>query len=206
MKSVFYTVIRFLLGVPVKLIFLIRVKGKKNEPKREEGPYLVCANHQTALDPIFIALATRRQQPHFMAKAELFKVPFLGFLVRRLGAFPVSRGKNNVGAVKHTIELLESGRSAGLFPQGTRCAGKDPRDCTIKYGAGMIAAHAKVQVLPMHIKMKHYKWRFLRPVRVVVGKPISFESFGYQEGVPGEYARISNMIYEEICRLGEEEK
>ena len=204
MKSVFYTVIHFLLALPAKLIFLLRVKGRKNEPKKAEGPYLVCANHQSVLDPVFIAIATRRQQPHFMAKEELFRVPVLGFLVRRLGAYPVSRGKNDVGAVKRTIHLLESGKSVGMFPQGTRCREKNPRDCKIKYGAGLIAAHAKVQVLPVHIKMKNYKWHFFRPVKVIIGEPIPFEKFGYQEGVPGEYARISEMIYDEICRLGEE--
>lgn len=206
MKSVFYVIIHFLLALPAKLLFLLRVKGRKNEPKKADGPYLVCANHQSVLDPVFIAIATRRQQPHFMAKAELFRVPVIGFLVRHLGAYPVSRGKSDVGAVKHAIHLLESGRSVGMFPQGTRCSEQNPRDCKIKYGAGLIASHAKAQVLPVHIKMKHYKWRFFRPVKVIIGEPIPFEKFGYQEGVPGEYARISQMIYDEICRLGEEEK
>lgn len=206
MKSVFYVIIHFLLALPAKLLFLLRVKGRKNEPKKADGPYLVCANHQSVLDPVFIAIATRRQQPHFMAKAELFRVPVIGFLVRHLGAYPVSRGKSDVGAVKHAIHLLESGRSVGMFPQGTRCSEQNPRDCKIKYGAGLIASHAKAQVLPVHIKMKHYKWRFFRPVKVIIGKPIPFEKFGYQEGVPGEYARISQMIYDEICRLDEEEK
>ena len=100
MKSAFYVVIRFLLGLPARLLFRIRRKGAKNEPTRAEGPYLVCANHQTLLDVIFIAASLKRQQPHFMAKAELFKVPVIGWLVRKLGAFPVSRGKGDVGAVK----------------------------------------------------------------------------------------------------------
>ena len=204
MKSVFYTVIRALLGFPARLLFRVRRIGRKNEPKREDGPYLVCANHQTVLDVVFIAASLKRQQPHFMAKAELFRVPFLGWLVRKLGAFPVSRGKGDVGAVKHAINLLKSGRSVGMFPQGTRCPERDPRECKIKFGAGMIAARAGVAVLPVHIKMKNYKWRFLRRVKVIVGDPIPFEKFEYREGEAGEYARMTEMIYAEICRLGEE--
>ena len=204
MKSVLYRIIRGLLGFPVRVIFRIRYRNRKKEPTRAEGPYLVCANHQTALDVVFIAATLKRQQPHFMAKAELFRVPFLGWLVRKLGAFPVSRGKGDVGAVKHAINLLKSGRSVGLFPQGTRCPEKDPRECNVKLGAGMIAAKAGVTVLPVHIKMKNYKWRFLRRVRVVIGDPIPFERFEYKEGESGEYARITEMIYDEICRLGEE--
>lgn len=203
MKSAFYTVIRALLGFPARLLFRVRRIGRKNEPKAEDGPYLVCANHQTVLDVVFIAASLKRQQPHFMAKAELFKVPVLGWLVRKLGAFPVSRGKGDVGAVKHSISLLKNGRSVGMFPQGTRCPEKDPRECKVKFGAGLIAAHTGATVLPVFIKMKHQKWRFLRRVTVIVGEPIPFEKFNYQEGVSGEYARITEMIYDEICRLGE---
>ncbi|MBQ9777329.1 MAG: 1-acyl-sn-glycerol-3-phosphate acyltransferase [Clostridia bacterium] len=205
MKNKFYAVLHFLLAWLVRIIFNMRVKGKKNEPKRAEGPYLVCCNHQSVLDPVFICAAMRRQQPHFMAKAELFKVPVLSWLVRHLGAYPVSRGKNDVGAVKHTVALLKGGRSVGMFPQGTRCPERLPRDCKIKFGAGMIAAHTGAQVLPVHIKMKNYKWRFLRRVTVIIGEPIPFERFGYDHEQSGEYARITTEIYDAICRLGEEQ-
>ena len=206
MKNKLYTVLHFLLAWLVCIIFNVRVQGRLNEPRRADGPYLVCANHQSVLDPIFICAAMRRQQPHFMAKAELFKVPFLGWLVRKLGAYPVSRGKNDVGAIKRTVGLIESGRSVGMFPQGTRCPEKLPRECKVKFGAGMIAAHTSVQILPVHIKIKNYKWRFLRRVTVIIGKPIRFESFGYDHAQSGEYARITGELYNEICRLGEEAK
>lgn len=203
MKSALYVIVRFILWLPATLLFRVHWKNRGNEPKRDQGPYLVCANHQTVLDVVFMALVLKRQQPHFMAKAELFRVPVLGWLVRKLGAFPVSRGKGDVGAVKHAVKLLKEGRCVGMFPQGTRCAGKELRDCRIKYGAGLIAAHAKAQVLPVYIKMKDRKWRFFRRVDVIVGEPIPFEHFEYKEGVAGEYGRMTEMIYEEICRLDE---
>ena len=138
MKSVFYVIIRTLLVIPAKLLFRVRVVGRKNEPKKGEGVYLVCANHQTVLDPVFLCIALRRQQPHFMGKESLFRVPVLGRLVRWLGAYPVSRGRSDVGAIKHTIKLIESGRSVGMFPQGTRCPGMDVRETKVKAGVGMI--------------------------------------------------------------------
>lgn len=205
MKSVFYTIFHFLLVIPVRLIFRIRVKGAKNEPKRKDGPYLICSNHQSVVDPVLICAATHRQQPHFMAKEELFRVPVLGHVVRWLGAYPVSRGKNDVGAVKKTIHMLENGISVGMFPQGTRCPERNPRDCKIKFGAAMIAAHANAQILPVYIKMKHQKWKFFRRVKVIIGEPIPFERFAYQPGVAGEYARIAGMIFDAVCRLGEED-
>ena len=207
MKSAFYAVFHFLFYWPVRLIFRMRVKDVlKNEPKRKEGPYIVCANHQSVIDPVLICAAMHRQQPHFMAKEELFRVPVLRHLVRWLGAYPVARGKNDVGAVKKTIHLLESGRSVGMFPQGTRCAGRPLRECPVKSGVAMIAAHTGAQILPVYLDMKDHTWKFFRRVRVIVGKPIPFESFGYDPEKQGEYARIAAAVYDEICRLGEETK
>ena len=206
MKSVVYRIVRTLIWLPVKLLFRVHWQDRGNEPKPEDGPYLVCANHQTALDVLFLCAVLRRQQPHFMAKAELFKVPLLGALVRKLGAFPVARGKGDVGAIKHAIRLLDEGRSVGVFPQGTRCPGRELRDCNVKAGAGMIAARTGAQVLPVYIKIKGRKWRFFRRVDVIVGKPIPFADFHYDAEASGEYARITGEIYEQICLLDEADR
>jgi 1-acyl-sn-glycerol-3-phosphate acyltransferase len=204
MKTRFYRFVRFLLAFPARILLRVHVTGRENEPTQESGPYLVCANHQTALDVFFLCIAMKRQQPNFMAKASLFRIPILGFLIRQLGAYPVNRNGKDVGAVKHVIKLLENGRSVGIFPQGTRCAGKPLRECEVKAGAGLIAARAGVQVLPVYIGMKDQKWKLFRRVDVVVGEPIPFEQFGYDKEQAGEYARISNEVYERICVLGEQ--
>ena len=190
-----------LAGLFRRIILRVHVVNPQNEPT--EGGVLVCANHIGASDPIVLATAFRQRQIFFMAKKELFRVPLLGWLIRVLGAFPVDRSGGDVGAIKRTIKLLENGYSVGMFPQGTRCAGKDPRDCRVKTGAAMIAAHAGAQILPVHIKMKNYTWKFFRRVTVVIGEPIPFESFAYDSEQQGEYARISEAVYAEICRLGD---
>ena len=181
-------------------LFGVRVHFADREPTSEN--YLLCCNHLSAVDPILLAAACKRQQPHFMAKKELFKIPILAGVIRMLGAFPVDRS-GDLGAIRTSVSLLESGRCVGMFPQGTRCPDRDPADCKIKFGAAMIAAHAGVQILPAHIKMKNYRWRFFRRVTVVLGEPIPFERFGYDAEKPGEYARIAGEVYAEICRLGE---
>ena len=203
MKSVFYVILRFLLWLPLKLIFRVRIRGRKNEPTRKDGPYLVCANHQSVLDVIFLCLALRRQQPHFMAKEGVFRVPVLRRLVKWLGAFPVARGRADVGAVKHSINLLKSGRTVGIFPQGTRCAGKALRDTSPKGGAGLISSRAGVQILPVFIQMKDQRWRFLRRVNVVIGKPITVEEIAFDENAKGEAMRISELAFNRICAMSE---
>ncbi len=185
-----------------KFFYNIKVVGAENIP--ENDGFLVCSNHFSATDPIKIAYAFRGHQVFFMAKKELFKVPVLSFLIRTLGAFPVDRSKADVGAVKHMLKLLESGESAGMFPQGTRHPNEDPRGTAVKNGAGMIAAKTGAWVVPVFIDQKNFKHRVFRRSRVTIGKPISPEELNYQHGVPGEYNRISQLIFDRICEVGVE--
>jgi 1-acyl-sn-glycerol-3-phosphate acyltransferase len=185
-----------------KVLYNIKIEGKENIPK-EDG-FLVCSNHFSATDPIKISYAFKGHQVHYMAKKELFKIPGLKQLITTLGAFPVDRSRADVGAIKHMLKLLESGESAAMFPQGTRHPEEDPRGTTVKTGAGMISARTNATVVPVFIHQKNFKHRMFRKSTVVIGKPIKFEEFGYDHEVQGEYARISNMIFERICKVGEE--
>ena len=97
----FYAGFAWLVGV----IFRIRVIGRENEP--DEGGFMVCANHTSATDPVVICYAFRKHQVRFMAKKELFKVPVVNWLVGLMGAFPVDRGGNDVGAIKKSVNLLK---------------------------------------------------------------------------------------------------
>lgn len=180
----------------------IKVVGKENIP--EGDGFLVCSNHYSATDPIKISYAFKGHQVHYMAKKELFKVPVLKSLIKTLGAFPVDRSRADVGAIKHMLRLLESGESAAMFPQGTRHPEEDPRETTVKTGAGMISAKTNATVVPVFLHQKNFKHRSFRRATVVIGKPIPFEEFGYDHEVPGEYARISNEIFNRICKVGEE--
>ena len=116
----------------------MKVRGTENEPTTEQGAYLVIANHRTWADPIYLACVLKHGQPHFMAKKELFKIPLLNLLIRALGAYPVNRGGADVGAVKHTIEMLKAGVCVGMFPQGHRYNKVDPRKTPVKTGAAFL--------------------------------------------------------------------
>ena len=204
MKSKSYVVFHFLFAWLIRLIFRIRVIGRENEPKRREGSYIVIANHISWADPIFICAATRHQQPHYMAKKELFKVPVLRRLVKSLGAYPVDRGGADVGAVKRSIKLLKDGYSVGVFPQGHRYPEVDPATTPVRSGVANFAIHSGASVLPAYIYTKNGRAKpFCRKV-VILGKPISVEEMHYQPEAPGEYARIAALLFAESCRLGEE--
>jgi 1-acyl-sn-glycerol-3-phosphate acyltransferase len=203
MKSKFYIVVRFcLLGI-VRFLFWVSFKGRDNEPKLSDGTYLVCANHISMLDPLFICAAMRQQQPRFMAKAELFKIPVFSSLLLKLGAFPVERNGADAGVLKKSIRMLGEGYSVGLFPQGTRRKGVDPKTTPVRGGAGLIASRSKAPVLPVYIKTKKNKLTLFGPVKVIVGEPISYEE--YTDGGQRDSAtEISNYIFSKICELDKE--
>jgi len=141
----------------------VKVEGKENIPKN--GPVLLYANHPRAWDMFLIAVFMRRRV-HYMAKAELFKNPILRFLLRSVGAFPVSRGKGDIGSVKNVFRLLEQGKVVGVFPEGTRTLKKDPRKR--KAGAAMMALYSKAPVLPVGVEWSN---KIFSKVRIVFGEP-----------------------------------
>lgn len=203
-RSRTYAVVKFLLTYPLRFLCNIRVRGLENEPTRDEGAYLVIANHRTWADPIYLCVALKHQQPHFMAKKELFKIPVLNVLIRALGAYPVNRGGADVSAVRHTIEMLKADVPVGMFPQGHRYNGVDPRTTSVKTGAAMIALKSDTPVLPVFIKVKNNKLHFLCKKEIIVGKPITPAEMGYDPEAPGEYQRVADFLFEKVCELGDE--
>ncbi len=206
--TVQYRIAHFLFAWLVRLVFLVRTVGKKNEPNKSKN-FIVCSNHISALDPIIIGAALRKHQPCYMAKKELFDVPVLKWIIKLLGAFPVNREGGNTGTVFRTIKMIKDGSTVGMFPQGTRHPAKDPRATKVRSGVGMIATKAKADILPVYLKVKGNKQGFLKPVKVIIGEPISFEELNYDPEAAAagknEYQRISEMIFDRICSLGEEE-
>ena len=83
------------------------VLGKENIPK---GAAMICANHSSVVDPIFIAFAFGIDcHIRVIAKAELYKVPVLSAVIKKLGAISVDRGILDMDAVKITLGCLKNG-------------------------------------------------------------------------------------------------
>ena len=199
----FYRGAHRVLAKLVLRLFRIRVHYAEREPA--EGNYLLCCNHTSALDPVVIAAALTRQQPHFMSKKELFRIPLLRGLLRILGAFPVDRS-GDVGALRTTVSLLAQGKCVGMFPQGTRCPGVAPKETVdrLKHGAGMLCLRAGVQVLPVCIRTKRNKLTLFGGADLIIGEPISFESLEVGEPCRAEYERLTHVIFDRICALYDE--
>ena len=201
MKTKFYIFIKAIIGPLAKFLFRLKFHGAENEPTEDEGPYIVICNHISNPDPVMICAGLKHQQPNYMAKKELFKVPLLGRLVKALGAYPVNRGGADVSAIKNTISILKSGRCVGIFPQGHREPGKTPMEANLKTGAAMVAVKTGATVLPCCIKTKDNKFRLFKRIDVYYGKPIKFEELEYNHEAAGEYLRITNLMFDRVCDL-----
>jgi 1-acyl-sn-glycerol-3-phosphate acyltransferase len=108
----------------------LRTEGHRRVPSG--GGVILAANHQSFLDPPFVAACLPRETS-FMARRSLFEIPLLGPIIVACNAFP--------------IERLRSGSALLLFPEGTRS--RDGRIGPLKGGLRMIAERAGVPVVPV---------------------------------------------------------
>lgn len=173
-------------------IYKLEVIGRENLPK--EGGVLLCANHISNFDPVALGLASHRPI-HFMAKQELFKVPLLGGIVRKLNAFPVKRGMSDREALRTGLKVLKEGHVLGLFPEGTRSkTGEIGKGLA---GAGFFALRSNATVIPVAI-IGPYK--AFNKVKVVFGRPIAMDEWRKKKGATSD---VTNVIMEEIKKLFE---
>lgn len=194
----FYRSLRKVLGPIIRAGMRIKTYGAEKEQR--EGPLLVCANHTAMLDVLSLAFSFKRQL-RFLGKKELFKIPLVGTFFRALGAYSVDRGAGDVAAIKKTLSILEEGEIVAMFPQGTRYRYIDPAKTEVKSGVGMMIYRSKVDVQPVFIRVKNYKYRFLRRKEVIIGDPIRYEEFGFSHGGSEEYERAARMVFDRILAL-----
>lgn len=130
----------------LNIYFRGRIYGAENVP--QEGPLVIVSNHASDFDPPLLSCCMRRPVA-FMAKEELFEIPVLKDAILLYGAYPVKRGAADRNAIRAALSYLENGWATGLFLDGTRT--EDGRIQDPKLGAALIAAKAKVPVLPVSL-------------------------------------------------------
>lgn len=195
MKMNFY---QFAKGVVASVFFplyRVEVKGKEYFPK--EGAVLLCSNHIDNLDPPTVGISAPRQV-HFMAKEELFRVPILGGIVRKVGSFPVKRGMSDREALRNGLNVLKDGGVLGLFPEGTRS--KDGQLGKGLAGAGFFALRSNALVVPCAV-IGTYKP--FNKVKVFFGEPINLDPLRERKATAEE---ATELIMSKIAELLEKHR
>lgn len=191
----FYKIVVAVLKVLVFLIFDLKVHNAENLNKTKGG-YIVCGNHISMIDPVILAVSTKRQI-HYMGKKELFDNKVLSFLFRNLGAFPVDRQGISLSAIKSSIGVLNEDGVLGIYPEGTRIlSGYDENNA--KPGIAMIANKANAKILPVFIKGPY---KFRGRLEIFFGEEKDY--FEKYEGKlrTEEYTQIGREILKDIYNL-----
>lgn len=159
-----YTFLLTVVGFVFRLIFRIDAKGSENIPS--EGAVLICSNHIHNFDPVIIAMFCRRQI-RFMAKAEAFSWPVLGYLVKAVGAFPVKRGGSDISAIRTSLKYLKEGQVVGIFPEGTRSKTGELGEA--HNGVMMLADSSRTIMVPVGIAGEYKFWG---RIKLRIGQPV----------------------------------
>ena len=139
-----YDSLRVLVRLFVVLVFAMRCRGRRHIPRT--GGALVCANHQSVLDPPLIGLAFDRRL-NFLARRTLFDNPVFGRFIDFLDAIPIDRDGIGLAGIKETLRRLRRGEMVLMFPEGSRTT--DGEVASLKPGFVALARRGKVPLLPV---------------------------------------------------------
>jgi len=173
-QKLIYELVSKLFVFPIyKFVFKGHLIGRENIPQKDS--FIMVSNHGSLLDTPLLGHALGRNIS-FMAKAELFKIPLLGFIIKACGAYPVKRGIADKNTIKTACEKLSNDNSIGIFIDGTRQ--KNGQVNKPKQGAALLAFKNQKLLLPVAIVNSHrlIRFKFCIPlfskIVVKVGKPV----------------------------------
>jgi 1-acyl-sn-glycerol-3-phosphate acyltransferase len=113
----------------------VRVEGLEHVPA--DGPVLVAPNHDSQMDPVVIGLAARpRRRLRYLAQAELWKIPGLGWFLDGMHQIPIRRGTRDSRALDRAVDVLKAGGAVAVFPEGRLSWGERVR---ARSGIGLLA-------------------------------------------------------------------
>jgi len=171
----------------------IDIEGRENY--NPDLNYLVISNHAGMADIPFL-IGTLNLNIRMLAKEEIGKVPLFGRVIKKAGFIMIKRGQNRE-AVKSLLaasEVLKSGRSVHIFPEGTRSV--DGKLLPFKRGAFLVAQKGGAPVLPVTIigshlitpkkSLKIHKGK----IRIIIAPPLQPSQFNTAEELMNTSSKI----------------
>ena len=162
----------------------ITLEGIESLPS--EGAVIFAPNHPNALvDPLLLFMLPKDYRIRFVAKAPLFNIPLLGWLMRKMGAIPVIRRRDVRGRVDYRtffqtcLDSLAAGESIVIFPEGISLP--QPHMAELRTGIARLfflsqEQGQKVSIVPVGINYE-YGSIFRSPVMVSFGKPLATTNY-----------------------------
>lgn len=177
----------------------VEVEGVERLPLGQ--PFIFGANHQSQYD-IYSLQGFLGVNFRWLAKKELFQIPFLGSAMRYAGCIPIdrARGRQAMGSLGEAARRISAGTSVVIFPEGTRS--RDGQMQAFKSGGMVLAIKSGVPVVPVAIMGSHEvlpKGELVaRPgvIRIRVGTPIETKSYSVKQK-----QELANRLQAEVAAL-----
>lgn len=144
---------RFIAGILRPLLLAATARDwRGGQYLRIDGGIVVAMNHLSWYDPLVAAhfVNDNGRPVRFLAKAEIFKIPVLGAILKSAGQIPVQRGNSDAaaGSLRAAFAAIEDNQCVVIYPEGTLT--RDPQlwPMTAKTGAARIALMTGAPVIP----------------------------------------------------------
>jgi 1-acyl-sn-glycerol-3-phosphate acyltransferase len=179
-----YQIVKTILVVFNKIFFRWRFFGQSNIPRT--GPVIVACNHISYFDPLChgYIVVRRGRWPRFFAKSELWKNPFLKFILGHAKQIPVERGSGEMGPVENAIAQLRGDNAVMIYPESTITTNADLTPMQGKTGVARVALATGAPVVPVAVWGSHWVkpkkrkavQKFRRTIMVKAGAPMRFDA------------------------------
>lgn len=177
MKVPYFLVYWFARGF-FRLFFRLKIYGEKHI---YPGAGILIANHTSFYDPPVLSTSCP-EEVHFLARETLFRIPFLGRLIKVLNTHPLAKGASDMNILRQMVKLLNEGKKLIIFPEGTRA--RDTEMQPLKKGFVFLAKKAKCTIFPAYIKGAQAAWppkkkfpKLFGKITCVFGSPIEWDDF-----------------------------
>jgi long-chain acyl-CoA synthetase len=192
-KETFWYIVSRLIQIIASDLFHLRISGLEKLPSH--GPFIICSNHQSYLDPI--VLGSVLPWPIFrdsfaVGTSEIFGKGFLRTLARWLRVVVVDPDANLIPAMRAGSYGLRQGGVLILYPEGERSIDGDPK--RFKKGAAILSIHMQVPIVPVAIEGFHDAWPRGKPFQKFAPLQIKFGNPIY----PPAEAKASEAAYDEL--------
>jgi len=200
----FYWLLKIFLGPVVKFIWIKKIEGIENIPKK--GKYIIAANHTSYLD-FFSLAAVWPKRIYFLAGEVFFKKWWWRPLVKLTRQIKVDRQSPDKTEVYNSVNLLlRKGKIIGIFPEGTRSP--DNKIGKAYPGVAKFALTNRVPVIPVGIKgayevfSRHQKLPKLKKnIEIKIGKLMLFNDYLGKENDRQVLEEITGKIMTKIAEL-----
>ena len=160
-----------LLWLPLKIMFPMKIVGKKNYPKKGQSAVITC-NHYSNWDAEIVQISFARRM-FYLVKKEMMEHKTIGWLLRKWGGYPVDRNAvgGDMAATKFVLTKLKQGKIVCLFPEGTRNKTESDELQQLKSGAVVFASKTESLLIPMMFAKRP---RVFHRNTLIIGEPIDF--------------------------------